>query len=315
MVLSPFPILRDDDVLALANMSEVIAVIEKCLRAKQAGRLIAPPRHSISFGSSGSLVFTIGGISDMGSGGVAGFRAYETFTGAGIQRAQFVAAWDTVSGNFLGVVIGDMLGALRTGAIGGVAVKHLSRVDASICAVIGSGRQAETQLLAAAAVRRLALVRVYSRNPAKRDAFVRRVAAKVNLRVEPASEAREAVKDADIVLCATDSATPVIDTGWLSPGAHVNTVGPKLSSRHEMPLEIGSLAALIATDAPEQMRSLSEPFFLEKTPGWNDVRDLANIVGGGQYGREDRDISLFCSVGLAGTEVVVAEHLLRRAAT
>jgi len=45
------------------------------------------------------------------------------------------------------------------------------------------------------------------------------------------------------------------------------------------------------------------------------VLDLADIVAGRAVGRRNpADITLFCSVGLAGTEVAVADALLRRSA-
>lgn len=308
------PILYDDDVLALAEMGELVALVENCLRARAAGRLVAPPRHTVAFGDRGKLVFTIGGVDRDESPGAAGFRVYETFAGAGRQRAQLVAVWNGASGDLLGLIIGDALGAWRTGALGGVAVKHMARPGASACAVIGSGQQAETQLLAAAAVRPLACVRVYSRSAANRQAFADRLSSRLGCRIEAVGSTREAVADADIVLCATDSPEPVLETGWLAPGAHVTSVGPKLVDGHELPRDIGKRATFVATDSPEQMRAYPKPHFLAGTPAEAAMRDLAEIVTAGEPRRRAADLSLYCSVGLAGTEVAIAEHLLRRAA-
>jgi ornithine cyclodeaminase len=168
--MDPFVILNDADVNALARMPALVAVVERCLRAKADGRLVAPPRHSVAF-DAGQLVFTIGGIAAGAEGGdgIAGFRVYETFPGMGTARAQLVAVWDSGSGNLLGLVVGDALGVLRTGAIGGIAIDRMARPDARICGIVGSGRQAESQVMAAVAVRPgLQTIRVYSRNPRNR---------------------------------------------------------------------------------------------------------------------------------------------------
>jgi hypothetical protein len=113
--MNPFVILGDADVNTLARMSDLVAVIERCLQAKAEGRLVAPPRHSVAF-DTGQLVFTIGGIGAgaQGGDGIAGFRAYETFRGSGSARAQLVAVWDSGSGDLRGLVVGDALGILRT---------------------------------------------------------------------------------------------------------------------------------------------------------------------------------------------------------
>lgn len=313
--MDSFYVLNDAEVNALADMPSLVAAVERCLQAKANGRLVAPPRHSVSF-DTGKLVFTIGGIAS-GEGeneGIAGFRVYETFGGSGVARAQLVAIWDSASGNFMGAIIGDALGILRTGAIGGVAIDRMARPDLRTCAVLGAGRQAEAQLMAAVAVRPgLRAIRVYSRNARNRESFADWMSGRLGITVQPVAAARDAVGDADLVLCATDSGTPVLATEWLAEGAHVSTLGPKLVDHHELPREIGQVADVAATDSLAQLHAYPEPYFLDGTPAGDRMLDLSDIVAGRAAGRRNStDITLFCSVGLAGTEVAVAELLLRR---
>jgi alanine dehydrogenase len=105
------------------------------------------------------------------------------------------------------------------------------------------------------------------------------------------------------------SNTPVIDAAWLAPGAHVTTIGPKIKGRHELGLDVADRAGLIATDSPAQIAALD--FFLDGTDHGTRMVDLADIVTGRHPGRTSDDmIMLFCSAGLAGTEVLVADALL-----
>jgi len=312
--MTSYCVLDDAEVARFADMGELVAATEKCLQAKADGLLVAPPRHAVHF-NSGALVFTIGGMAARdGSAGLAGFRVYETFAATGTARGQVVAVWNTSTGDLEGVILGEALGALRTGAIGGVAVKHMSSPGAATCGIIGSGRQAETQLIAAAVVRpSMTTVRVFSRSPQNRERFAARMSEKLHMGVEPVATAREAVADADLVLCATDSPDPVIDSAWLKAGAHVSTIGPKLADQHELPSDIGERAAVVVTDSPDQIRSYHGAYFLQDTPAWDRIIDLADIVAGRALGRRmTADLTLFCSVGLAGTEVAVASTILRR---
>lgn len=306
------PVLTDDDVGPLLDMRALVAVIEDFLRAQHSGTAVTPSRHRVGFEPYGNLVFTIGGVSGDGLPPVAGFRVYETFAGSA-QSVQIVAVWNSATGELLAIILGDALGAWRTGALGGVAVKYLSRPDAATCAVIGTGVQARTQLLGAAACRTLCDVRVYGRNPQRRRDFAAELAADLGIDVRAASSAREAVDGADIVLCATTAPRPVIETSWPAPGAHVNTVGPKRSSAHELPSDIGERAALVVTDSVDQLGAYGEPSFLANTAAWPALQNLAEVVGGASPVPRNRDaLSLYCSVGLAGTEVAVAAHVLAR---
>lgn len=286
-------------------MSVAIDALEGAFVARAADRLVSPPRHHVSFPGHGDLVFTVGGV--LGDRPLAGFRVYETFGGAD----QIVAVWSADDAALKGIFIGERLGNLRTGAIGGVAIRHLSAPSARTIGILGSGVQAKTQLMAAAAVRKLERARVYSRNEKNRAAFADEMQRALGLEVEPAGSIREAVDDADIVICATTSRTPIIHAGDLKPGAHVNSVGPKTNDGHELGLDIADAATVIATDSSEQTRAYASPFFLMGSGNEDRMADLAEIIAGRADGRKSPDdVTLFCSVGLAGTEVVVASAIL-----
>jgi len=300
-------ILRDEDLVDGGLMAVAIDALETAFLARAGNRLISPPRHHVSFADRGDLVFTVGGI--LGDKPLAGFRVYETFEG--VEHSQIVAVWSADDATLKGIVLGERLGNLRTGAIGGLAIRHLSAPDAKTVGILGSGAQARTQLAAAAAVRKLDRARVYSRDEEKRTAFASEMQHALDIEVEVAGSAIEAVDDADIVICATTSQTPVVHAGDLKPGAHVNTVGPKTHMGYELGLDIADAAAVIATDSPEQTRAYASPFFLAGSGNDSRMVDLADIIAGKATGRRSpEDTTLFCSVGLAGTEVVVASAIL-----
>ncbi|MFB2564446.1 ornithine cyclodeaminase family protein [Rhizobium sp. IMFF44] len=299
-------ILKDEDLCPATVMRGAIDALEAAFRAKAAGKLVSPPRHHVSFPDRGDIVFTVGGID--GERPLAGFRAYETFAGG--QHAQVVAVWRADTAELQGVILGERLGQIRTGAIGGIAIHHLSAPTASTVGIIGSGAQARTQLIAAVAVRDIGSVHVFSRNPTNCAAFAEEMQLELGISIEPVTSAAKAVADADIVLCATSSDRPVIDASDLKAGVHINTIGPKTLKGHELGLDVANMASLIATDSPEQTCAYASPFFLSGTMHEERMLDLAAIVAGQASGRTSPlDTTLFCSVGLAGTEVVVASAI------
>jgi len=291
-------VLFDVDIDENLDMATLVEVCRVAVDADTAGRLVAPPRHGVDFGT-GRLVFTTGGLDD-----TIGFRAYDTFPGS--RQDQVVAVWDRSAGVLRGVVIGDQLGALRTGAIGGVAVDRLAPPDATTCAVIGTGRQARTQLLACDAVRLLTRVDVFSRSTASRQGFAEAMTAELGVDVRPAPDARSAVSEAEIVLVATTSTEPVLDHRDLRPDAHLNTVGPKFASAHEIDAGTVEGADRIVSDSPQQIAAQGSDHFLAGGASMDRIEHLGDV---GQMGhRPGRTV--FLSAGLAGTEVLVASALL-----
>lgn len=301
-------ILTDDDVRGLVDYGAAVAKMEDALREVAAGTLVAPPRFSLDT-EVGSLVFTVGAAT--GRTNALGFRVYDTFAGASTDTAQIVAVFDPDRGGLVGIIIGGLIGALRTGALGGVAVKYLARADSEVLAVVGSGLQARSQLQAALSVLPFRRVVISSRTAENAERLQRQVLQHHPVECRVARSSREAVESADVVICATSSTAPVLEPDWVRPGTHVTTVGPKLRGAQELPSDFGERCALVATDSMAQLESYGR-FFLDTSSA---PFGLEQIVAGRRPGRTDaREITLYCSVGLAGTEVVLADEVLRRAA-
>jgi alanine dehydrogenase len=267
------------------------------------GEAVSPPRHVAEFGDGG-LVFTVGGNADF-----AGFRAYETFSKSALEKEdQLVAVWDRASRRLSGLAIGDRLGAMRTGALGGVAIGRMAPETVRKLAVIGTGLQAETQMIAACAVRSFEEIAVFSRAEENRNAFAARMEMLLKEDVRPSGSAELAVRDADIVILATNSATPVIDAGWLKPGAHINTLGPKKKLAHELPLDIADAAGLIASDSPQQIAAMVAEHMLHGHPA---AGRLAHLGDPKVLETRGPGHSLFLSSGLAGSEVAALAAVLK----
>lgn len=130
------------------------------------------------------------------------------------------------TGELMAVFPDGEIQRIRVGAVNGIAAKFLAREDASTVAILGSGFQAGTQLLAMCAVRPIRSVRVFSPNPEHRNAFVAEWQGKVKAKIQAVNSGPEACDGAEIVVAATNAAEPVMQASWLRPGMFLTSIRP-----------------------------------------------------------------------------------------
>ncbi|MGK5521751.1 ornithine cyclodeaminase family protein [Micromonospora sp. URMC 107] len=294
----------DPEVAAVLDAPTTVAAMRDALLAAYAGRLVAPPRAAAPLGG-GRMVLTAGHL----TGEWYGFRSYDTFGHP--EGEQVVVLHDGRTGAVRAVAVGQELGSRRTGGLGGVAVDALARPDAATLGVIGAGGQAWTQVWAAAAVRPLREVTVHSRSAARREAFAARVRAELGVPARAVDSARAAVRHRDVVVLATTAVTSVLDAADLAPGTHVNAVGFKQVDRHEFGTDLLDAADLLVTDSPAQAAAYDPPMLATLPAYAGRLRDLGAVLAGAVPGRTGADqVSVFCSTGLAGTEVFLLDRLV-----
>jgi ornithine cyclodeaminase len=158
--------------------------------------------------------------------------------------------FDADTGRLL-AVMAHPYGVLRTGATVGLAAKWLAPAGASAVAVIGTGRNALSLLRGVAAVRPVKSVTVYSRQADKRARFADEVAAEfAGVDVRAAGSSADAAAEAQVVVCATNSAVPVLGPDEASPDALVASMG----SPSELPSELLLSAAAVFVGSLAQER-------------------------------------------------------------
>ncbi len=306
-------ILDDDDVRRYYSMKDAIDVVEEFIRDKAMGKVFTPPRFNMNVGS-GAFVFSVSSAKNQKT---AGFRFYSTIgNDLKIKRNRHsMTVVDYETGNIKGIILGKLFGSIRTGAIGGVAIRHMSRPNSKSVGVIGSGWEARTQLEAAVVVRNIQSVRVYSPNPEHRKKYALEMREKLGIDIADVETSDEAVTGADILICATVSKMPVFNPTTLKEGTHLNSLAwsPYLSGEQELAPEVIRMSQIIATDSLAQVDSHEKAKkFLE-----NDQRqrivELDDFVVARRKGRNlPGENTLFLSTGLPGTELVVANDLLKR---
>jgi alanine dehydrogenase len=117
------------------------------------------------------------------------------------------------------------------------------------------------------------------------------------------STAEEAVRGADIVVTATFSKDPVLESAWISPDTHINAMGSNQAQRRELPSDLVARADLIAVDSIEGSKIEAGDLVLAPVD-WNDPR----IVELAQVDRRPTGtpITIFKSNGLGVEDVAAA---------
>jgi len=291
-------VLSEEDVAGLLRMEELIPAMEQALADFSAGKVVQPLRAIVPVAAHGGFLGMMGAYT--GALGMKLVTFYPNNEGVPTHHA-VIHLFKPETGEPLVMMDGRLITEERTAAVSAVATKYLAREDASVLALIGSGVQARSHLKALRLVREFKEVRVWS--PRRAGEFAREFG------VTAAQSAEEAVRGADVVVTATGSTTPVLRGEWLSPGAHVNSVGAVRPDWRELDDEV-LRRARIYVDSREAC--LAESGDIIAAP--EIVGEIGEVVLGEVAGRRsDEEITLFKSVGLAVEDVVTAQLVYEKA--
>jgi len=281
---------------------ELREVMAQTLMDLSAGRAAAPPRIAVR-APEGLLAAMPGWAA-----GVLGAKLVTVFPGnaaRGLEGHQaLIALFDGATGAPLAVLDGTAITAARTGAVSAAATDALARKEARVLAILGTGVQAEAHGRAVRRVRDFAEIRVAGRS---RERVAARAAAWGALAAETFEAA---VRGADVVCACTHAAQPILRRAWLSPGAHVNSVGIGGCELDRETVTAGLLAVEALTAFDPFPIGAYELQGVDRSLGV----ELGTILAGGHPGRRsEAEITVFKSVGHAVEDVAAAAWVWQRA--
>jgi alanine dehydrogenase len=293
----------EDDVVGLVSLSEVIDAIRGVYLRAAAGEIVAMPKTYASW--DGGTMHAIGAVATS-----AGLAVTKTWTHTGGGATPLLVAWDLATGRLLAVIQAFALGQLRTSAVSGTATSVLAAQRCEVLAVIGTGKQAEGQLAAVAAVRDVAHIVVYSPTAEHRQSFAARIADRSHIAVRAADSVAQAVDQANVVVTVTRATEPFISTSMLAKRVHINAVGAITPERAELEPGVVARARRIAADdvaaarqlAPRELSAANAPHILP----------LGRVLAAGN-GLDGDGITIFKALGSGVSDLAVAELVLRRA--
>jgi ornithine cyclodeaminase/alanine dehydrogenase-like protein (mu-crystallin family) len=307
------------DVRRVIQMKDLLPALEQALRDFSSGEAALIPRQRLKV-PKGIYRTMSGALPNRGV--ICTRMGSHRFDGSpGAQPPNdVVTLFSSQTADLLAIFCSSSLGDYRAGAVSAVASRYMARPDAWTVAVLGSGKQARTQLMGIAGALPLAKALVYSPTRRHRLDFCNEMSALLGLRVEPTDTPRQAVEVADVVVDATNAPGLVMDGNWLRQGTHVITIRSgyhfDLSSGKERRViddSTLSRSEIVVVDSKEQAVLQGTP---ELAPLIEEdrVAELHEVVAGKKPGRTNpNQVTLFNSFGTALADAAVVSVVYQKA--
>jgi ornithine cyclodeaminase/alanine dehydrogenase-like protein (mu-crystallin family) len=202
------------------------------------------------------------------------------------------------------VLDGTALTTLRTPAVSVAAVlPHLPDRPLRV-AVVGAGPQAIGHAATLEAVRPLAGTTYLLRDPTRTALDAVRLGSE---------RSDEALRTADVVVCATSARSPVFDSTLLRDEAVVVAVGSHEADARELDARLLGRATVVVEDVATALREAGDVVLAiaERALTADDLVPMRDVVTGAITPSADRPL-VFKSVGMPWQDLVVAEAAARR---
>lgn len=308
-------ILTAGDVNRLFGMAEAMTTTEIAAVAHTRGRAGPASRSALRTDRPDGEFLVMPGVVE---GSLFGVKTWYTATLTGERRTEaLITVLDPDTGEET-LLDGSVITDMRTGAMTALAASRLAPASARTAAIIGTGIQARTQILALAHVLPgLSTIRVTSRSEQRRESFAESMRHELTApspRVLAVADAEAACTGADVVVAATTSTEPVVLDEWIGDDVLVCGVGSHSRDAAELDPRLMARATIVAVDTIsggiDGAGDVSIPIEL----GWLDREDVVEL------GRllmttppPPRGVRVFKSVGFAAADIVAAHRVARDA--
>lgn len=301
------------------DIGAAIEDVERGFELHQAGKVVEP--HKVILNSSGAVnngFNLLPAIVDLGDREVFGCKLLGS-NPANVERGMpraigLLALFDGETKEPLAVMDGQVVSAMRTGAVSGLAARHLVDAETEAVGLIGAGVNMRTQLLGLAhELPKLESVAVHSKNGSKRK-FAEAMSARTGLEITPNANAKDVVSShAFNVLCTTKPASPLIERDWLQrTGVTVFNISGVATPADAL----GDMDRLV-TDSWEDCANRNTqtlPRAVEESiVDTSRIEELGEILESGDGRRSGEENIFFCPVGLAFEDVMVGWRVYQAA--
>jgi ornithine cyclodeaminase/alanine dehydrogenase-like protein (mu-crystallin family) len=234
-----------------------------------------------------------------------------------------VLLFSTETGEPLAIFPDGVVQRARVGATNGLGAKYLARKDAHTVALLGSGWQAGGQLMAIHTVRSIKKVRCFSPSKENREKFCRQWSESLHLDVVPVESPEAAIKNADIVMCASSSLDHIFFEKWFEPGMHISSI--KLAEIELSAIQRSDIVAIhgrggipnysTSSDITDFKNVRGKGFDINKILDFNSLPTLPELIAGKADGRTlpEQRTCFLNNLGLGYQFAVVGSLVCRKA--
>lgn len=241
--------LDEEHVRSLLTYEELIPAMEQALIRFSSGKIRQPVRSLMRVPEYDGIF----GMMPAVDGDLAGIKlvlVYEKNAELGLPTHQaIIQLFSAKTGEPLASMDGRLITEMRTAAVSAVATRLLSKPDARVLAVLGTGVQARAHIRALRLVCSFDEIRVWGRTPSHAEEVGEEFGVRAVLDLE------EAVRGADAVVSVAHVNDPLVRGEWLGPETYVNAVATVGSHRRE--LDDAVMDAAIVVESREAAMSES----------------------------------------------------------
>jgi len=302
-------LLSKNDVVELLDMREVMGVVEQAFREYAEGRAQMPSKVYIEL-EKGDFRAMPAAVS--GAVGVKWINVHHGNRELGLPTIMGILIYsDPDTAYPLAIMDATEITAYRTAATSAVASRYLAQPDSRTLGLIGAGRQAYMHIQSHTLIFSLDEIKIFDQRSDAVDVLIGHFPS-FNLKKASAEE----VAGCDIVCTLTPATAPVVKRSWIKPGTHINAVGADAAGKQELDSEILIRAHVIVDDIAQACRggeinvAISKGLFAREQI-WGT---LGEIIAGTKQGRRDEnEITLFDSTGLAIEDIATARLVHQKA--
>jgi ornithine cyclodeaminase len=315
-------LLSRSEVDELLDLDELIDALAGAMADLSAGRASVPHRVAALVDECEGLLAAMPGFTPSAHALVTKVMSlFLRNAGSALPTHQgVIAVFDPDDGRPLALLDANAITALRTGAGSALATRLLAREDSATLAILGTGVQARAHARTVARVRDFEELRVAGRSRAKAAALAEELAGEFDLPVRAVAIWKQACDGADVICATTHALEPVVRREWLTPGAHVTSVGYNPQGREvddatvvDALVVVESRAAALAP-FPSGSNDLLQPIEKGLISADHIHAEIGELVDGSKPGRSSPEqITLYKSVGVAVQDGAAAALVLRAA--
>ncbi|SDX51464.1 ornithine cyclodeaminase [Marininema mesophilum] len=315
-------ILKEKEIRTHFQMSEGIADVEKAIEYLAQGTLTDTPRtvFSVEEKEAGFLYMP----AYVAPSHFAAVKIISVFPHRTKEKKSAIQGLTLLSdgetGEHLALMDATWLTVMRTGALSGVAAKHLAREDSRTLGVIGCGAQARGQIEAMLNVRPIEKLLLFNRRAEKAHQLASEIEVrhKGRLAIHVVEDPNQVASHVDILVTSTNSHKPVYDDSYIKPGTHVSAIGSYRPVMQEIDEETLKRSSRIVVDTLEGVLEEAGDFLIPIKKGSfsrNQIDgELTDIVAGRISGRKTpSEITFFKSVGFSLLDAVISYPVWKRA--
>lgn len=311
-------ILSREEIEKLVNPDEMMDQIEEAYRIFKSGEYYMPPRPSVEHDNKTLMYMPCYTKEIIGTKMLTIFPDNARLGLPSIDG--IILLNNAVTGAPEAVMDGQSVTAWRTGAVGGVGIRHLSRKDCHTVGIVGAGVQGFHQAIYACAAREIHTVYVFNHSDRDITEYLDRLEKAIDnqgTKVVQCSTVEELTAKSDIICTTTPSTEPVLpDDKELLKGKCIIAIGSYTPEMREIPDAVWDLVDKVYIELPyacEESGDLSQPIAEGRLTRDKTVLMSDYLASEADEKADTAKTTYFKSVGMGLFDVCIAQKLLEKA--